>query len=166
VNAADMAALVGALMVMLVGLVGAVLPGLPGTPLILAAAIGHRLIRGDAGVSWWVVGVMAFITAASVGLDFLASSVGAQRMGATWRGMVGAAIGALLGLLWIPVGLVAGPLVGAMALEMLGGREWRAAGRAGVGAVLGLVAGAIGKVACGLGMIGLFVVHMLVRWMA
>lgn len=165
-NAADIAALVGALMVMLVGLVGSVVPGLPGTPLILAAAIGHRLIRGDAGVSGWVLGVMALITAASVGLDFLASSMGAKRMGATWRGMVGAALGALLGLLWIPVGLVAGPLLGAMALEMLGGREWREAGRAGLGAVLGLVAGALGKVACGLGMIGLFVAHMLVRWVA
>lgn len=165
-NAADMVALVGALMVMLLGLLGAVVPGLPGTPLILAAAVVHRLVRGDAGVQWWVVGVMALVTVASIGLDFMASSLGAKRLGATWLGMVGAAMGAILGLFWIPVGLVAGPLVGAMALEMLGGRAWREAGRAGLGAVLGMVAGAMGKVACGLGMIGLFVAHMLVRWIA
>jgi uncharacterized protein YqgC (DUF456 family) len=32
-----------ALIVMLAGFVGSILPALPGTPLILAAAVGHRL---------------------------------------------------------------------------------------------------------------------------
>jgi hypothetical protein len=49
---------------------------------------------------------------------------------------------------------------------MLGGRAWREAGKAGAGAVLGVMAGAVGKIGCGLGMIGLFIVHMLVRWVA
>jgi uncharacterized protein YqgC (DUF456 family) len=109
---------------------------------------------------------MAGLTLASVALDFAASSLGAKRLGATWRGVLGAAVGGLLGLLWIPFGLVLGPLLGAMALEMLGGRAWREAGKAGAGAVLGVMAGAVGKIGCGLGMIGLFIVHMLVRWVA
>ena len=165
-NAADMLAFMGALLVMLLGLLGSVVPGLPGTPLILAAALIHRLVRGDAGASGWVLAIMAGLTLASVAVDFAASSLGAKRLGATWRGMLGAAVGGLLGLLWIPFGLVLGPLLGAMALEMLGGRAWREAGKAGAGAVLGVMAGAVGKIGCGLGMIGLFVVHMLVRWMA
>lgn len=76
----------------------------------------------------------------------------------------GAALGAIVGLAWLPLGILLGPMVGAMALELMGGREWREAGKAGLGAWVGLVAGAVGKVACALGMIGLFVVHLLVRW--
>jgi len=38
-----------AMVVMLVGLAGSVLPGIPGAPLILAAAVGHRLYFGHAG---------------------------------------------------------------------------------------------------------------------
>jgi len=158
----DLTALILALLVMLLGLLGCVLPGLPGTPLIFGAALIHRVAMGDTGPSWWVVMVLGLLMALSLGLDFAASSLGAKQLGATWRGAVGAALGAMVGLLWIP--LILGPFIGAALLEMLGGRQWRQAGKAGVGAVLGLLAGTIGKVACSIAMIGLFLGHMLIRW--
>lgn len=163
-TAVDLTALVTALLVMLVGLLGSVLPGLPGPPLILAAAFLHKLVRADASADWWVVIVLAVLTLMSLGLDFVASSIGAKQMGATWRGAVGAAVGAIFGLLWMPFGLVLGPLLGATAFEMIGGRAWREAGKAGVGAVLGMLAGAIGKVACSIAMIGLFLGNLLLKW--
>lgn len=165
-SATDIMAMVIAVIVMLLGMVGTVVPGLPGTPIILAAAVVHRLCRGDAGASGWVLGVLAAVAAVSVALDLAASSIGAKKLGATWRGMLGAALGAIVGLAWLPLGIVVGPLAGAVALELMGGREWREASKAGLGALIGLVAGAAGKVACALGMIGLFVVHLLVRWVA
>lgn len=164
-TSADIAVFVAALLVMLLGLVGAVVPGLPGTPLILAAAIGHRLARGDAGPASWVLVVLALMTLLSVGLDLAASALGARKLGATWRGVTGALAGALLGILWMPLGIVLGPLAGAVALELMGGRQWREAGKAGLGAVVGLLAGALGKLACAVSMIGLFTAHMLVRWL-
>ncbi len=163
-TATDIMAMAVALFVMLLGLLGTVVPGLPGTPLILAAAVVHRLCRGEAGASGWVLGILGVVTVLSVALEFAASSLGARKLGATWRGMLGAALGAIVGLAWLPLGILLGPMVGAMALELMGGREWREAGKAGLGAWVGLVAGAVGKVACALGMIGLFVVHLLVRW--
>jgi hypothetical protein len=163
-TAVDLTALVTALLVMLVGLLGSVLPGLPGPPLILAAAFLHKLVRTDAGPDWWVVIVLAVLTVLSLGLDFVATSVGAKQMGATWRGAVGAAVGAIFGLLWMPIGLILGPLLGATAFEMIGGRKWREAGKAGIGAVLGMLAGAIGKVACSIAMIGLFLGNLLLKW--
>jgi hypothetical protein len=163
-TALDVAALGVALVIMMVGFLGSVLPGIPGPPLILAAAVVHKLVRGDAGASGWVIAVLTLMTGLSLALDFIATSIGAKKMGATWRGAVGAALGALFGLLWMPFGLVLGPLLGAMALEMLGGREWREAGKAGIGAVLGLVAGAIGKLGCSAAMIGLFLGNLLLRW--
>lgn len=163
-TALDVAALGVALVIMMVGFLGSVLPGIPGPPLILAAAVVHKLVRGDAGASWWVIAVLTLMTLLSLALDFIATSIGAKKMGATWKGAVGAALGALFGLLWMPFGLVLGPLIGAMALEMLGGKEWREAGKAGIGAVLGLVAGAIGKLGCSAAMIGLFLGNLLLRW--
>ena len=72
------------------------LPGLPGTPLIFLAAFGHKLWLGDRSVSWWIVVLMGGITLATLVVDYLATAYGAQRMGATWRGVVGAVVGAML----------------------------------------------------------------------
>ncbi len=149
------------LLIMLVGWAGALLPGLPGTPLIALAALGHRWILGDNGAATWVLLTLIVVAVFSAALDFAAASYGAQRLGATWRGMMGAAIGGLLGLLWPPLGWIAGPLLGAILGEWIGGRPWSEAGSAGVGAALGLIAGTAVKVASASGMILLWAVHVL-----
>jgi uncharacterized protein YqgC (DUF456 family) len=148
--------LVLAWLIMAVGMVGSVVPGLPGPPLVLAAAVGHRLYFGPQSAGNIVLATLVLLTLLAVLLDYLASIVGARKFGATWRGVVGAALGAILGLLAGPLGLLAGPFLGAAALEMVGGRQWREAGRAGLGAFLGLLLGGVGKLACCAAMIGLF----------
>ncbi len=161
---AEITGFVLALVVMLIGLIGAVLPGLPGPPLVFLAALGHRLYFGERGVAWWVVVVLGLIGAMSLALDFLATTYGAKRLGATWRGMVGAGVGAILGIfIFPPWGLILCPLAFAAAAEMLGGRPWKEAGKAGVGAAFGVLAGTVGKVACCLTMIALFVIQVLYR---
>ena len=166
-SAAEITGFVLTLLVMLVGLAGAVLPALPGTPVVFIAAVAHRLYFGDKGAAWWVLLALGLMTAFSLLLDFLATTFGAKKLGATWRGMVGAGLGAMLGLfVFPPWGLLLGPLVGAALAEMLGGREWREAGKAGVGATLGVLAGTLGKLACCLAMIGIFTLHLLWRGLA
>jgi hypothetical protein len=154
-----------ALLVMCVGVAGSVLPGLPGTPLVLAAAIGHKLYFGAYGVSWVVMTILAVLTGLSVAVDYLASIYGAKRLGATWRGAVGAVVGGLIGLFFAFPGIIIGPFLGALAFEMAGGRNWQESSRAGLGAVLGLLAGALGKLACCLAMMGLFVMDVVWRSM-
>ena len=150
------------LLVMLVGMAGAALPGLPGTPLIFLAALGHRLCFGDQSASRIVVVVLGILTLASLALDFLATSYGAKRLGATWRGISGAFLGAVAGLfVFPPWGLVLLPLAGAAAAEMLGGRPWKEAGKAGVGAALGVVAGTLGRIAFSLAMVALWLFSFL-----
>ena len=162
-SATEITGFVLTLLAMLVGLAGAVLPGLPGTPLVFVAALAHRLYFGDKGAAGWVLIALGLMAGVSLLLDFLATTYGARKLGATWRGMVGAGVGAMLGLFFAPVGLLLGPLIGAAAAEMLGGREWREAGKAGIGATLGVLAGTLGKLACCLAMIGLFALHVLLR---
>lgn len=151
------------LLVMVVGLAGSILPGIPSTPLVFIAAIGHRLAFGDRGAATWVIVLLCGLMLFSMLLDFLASMAGAKHLGATWRGVCGAAVGGLIGLFLGLPGLLLGPFLGAIAFEMAGGREWRESAKAGAGAALGLLAGAIGKLACCAAMIFLFVANVLWR---
>jgi uncharacterized protein YqgC (DUF456 family) len=155
--------LILALLLMVVGVAGSILPGLPSTPLVLLGAIAHKLYFGPTGVAWWVMTILALITVISLIVDYVASVYGAKRMGATWRGAVGAIIGGLVGLFFNLPGILLGPFVGAVLFELAGGREWKEASRAGVGATLGLLAGTIGKLACCIAMISLFSVNVVVR---
>ena len=152
-----------ALVLMSAGLVGSILPGIPSTPLVLGAALAHRIYFGEFGPAVWVLVVLALLAAASLAIDYAASLIGAKKMGATWRGAVGAVVGGLIGLFFNLPGLILGPFVGAVIFELAGGRDWRDSSKAGLGATLGLLAGAIGKIGFCLLMIGLFTVNVLYR---
>jgi hypothetical protein len=155
--------LILALLLMSVGVAGSVLPGLPSTPIVLLAGVAHKLYFGPTGPAWWVIVVLALFTALSLVIDYAASVYGAKRLGATWKGGVGAIVGGLIGLFFGIPGVLLGPFLGAFGFEMAGGRPWKEASRAGVGAVLGLLAGALGKLACCVAMMGLFGVNVVWR---
>jgi uncharacterized protein YqgC (DUF456 family) len=150
-----------ALLIMLIGVLGSILPGLPSTPVVLIAAVGHKLYFGATGAAWWVIAVLGAITLVSLVMDYLASLYGAKRLGATWRGMLGAVVGGLIGLFFSLPGIILGPFLGALLFEMAGGRDVQASSRAGLGALIGLLAGTVGKAACCVAMMGLFVVNVI-----
>jgi len=152
-----------ALLVMSVGLIGCLLPGFPGTPLMLAVVIGHRLFFGAESVSNLVLTILVALTVLSVLFDFLAGMLGAKKFGATWRGMLGAIIGGIVGLFFGLPGIILGPFAGALLFEMLGDREFEMAARAGLGAALGLLLGVAGKFAIGVMMIILFAANVALR---
>jgi len=165
-NFAEVVGLLLALLVMLLGFAGTILPGLPGTPLIFIAAVGHRLWFGDHSAAWWVVAVLGVLALLSTAMDLLATTYGAKRLGASWRGMLGAVLGAMAGLfVFPPFGLIVLPLLGAGLGELLGGQEWKAAGKAGLGAAAGVLAGTLGRVGCGLAMLTLWLFNLLWRWL-
>jgi len=153
------------LVVMFIGLAGSILPGIPSTPVVMAAAVGHKLYFGSTGPAWWVLLILGIITALSLVMDYLTTVYGAKKMGATWRGATGAIVGALVGIFFSFPGLILGPFVGAMVFEMAGGRDAKESSRAGLGATIGLLAGAIGKVACCIAMMAVFTVNVVYRSM-
>jgi uncharacterized protein YqgC (DUF456 family) len=152
-----------ALLVMLAGLIGSLVPGIPGTPVVLAAAVVHRLCFGAASASNFVLLLLAALTTAALLFDFLAGLLGANKFGATWRGMTGAVLGGIVGLFFGLPGIILGPFVGATLLELLGGREWEKAAKAGLGATLGLFAGIVGKFSISVVMILLFTTNVILR---
>ena len=142
---------------MVIGLAGTVLPLIPGTTIILAAAILHHLMLGEAeGVGWWTLGGLIFLTVLSYVLDFVSGAVGAKWFGATRWGALGGIVGAIVGLFFGIVGLFVGPLIGVLIGELLGGKKLLPAGKSTWGTLLGTTAGIIARVIIGLVMIGWF----------
>jgi uncharacterized protein YqgC (DUF456 family) len=150
---------IGVVILMAIGLIGVVLPIFPGTVIILAAAILHRVTLGpQKSIGWWSLAILVALTVTSYGLDLLGSWYGARRFGATRWGLVGAVLGAIVGLFFGLPGLLLGPFVGAFAAEIIAGKQLIAAGRASWGALLGNLAGTLAKLLIALTMIGWFFV--------
>ena len=151
------------ILLMVGGLIGAIFPLLPDTPLILGAAVLHHLVFGALGASWTTLLVLTAMMLVSLVLDFVSGSIGAKYFGATRWGAIGGILGAVVGIFYGPIGLIAGPLVGVLLGEILGGRGLLPAGRSTWGTFLGTVAGMVGKFAIGVLMIGWFLVAVLVQ---
>lgn len=136
-----------------VGLAGTVLPVLPGMPLVFAsifvyaAGTGFRVISG-ATVAW-----MLALTLVGMALEYGLGLAAARRRGASRAALWGALAGAIVGTLWLgPIGLLAGPLAGAMLGELISGRPFRQAWSIGWVTVIGTMVGILLELGIGLGM--------------
>ncbi len=148
-----------AIVMMAIGLIGTVLPIVPGTTIILAGAVIHRIMLGaERSVGWGTIAALISLTLVSYLVEMAAGYFGARRFGATKWGTLGAVVGGLVGLFFALPGLIIGPIVGAVAGELIAGKRLVKAGKAGWGTLLGSVAGMIAKLAIGLAMISWFLV--------
>ena len=148
-----------AIVLMAVGLIGTLLPVVPGAIIILAAALLHQIMLGsEKSVGWWNIAALVLLTLLSYALEFAGGYFGAKRFGATKLGAFGAMVGAIAGLFYPFPGLIVGPVVGAIAGELLAGKRVVSAGRAGWGTLLGNLAGMLGKLTIALVMVSWFLV--------
>jgi uncharacterized protein YqgC (DUF456 family) len=150
-----------AALLVLVGLVGIVLPALPGVPLVFGGMLLAAWADGFQRIGVVTLVVLGLLTLLSLAVDVWATAVGAKRVGARRRALAGAVLGTLLGFLFVPIGLFAGPFVGAAAGELLHQRRIdRAvlgqATRVGFGTWLGIVFGVALKLMLACAMLGLF----------
>jgi len=150
-------ALIMALIMMIAGCLGSLIPALPSTPLVFLAALLHRIWMKEQGVNGIILLTMGILVVISLLLEYLATAVGARKLGASSKGVVGAIVGGMLGLFFGVPGILLGPLIGAVALEWLGGRSPQSAAKAGAGALMGMLAGSLGKFLISLIMLLLFV---------
>ena len=145
------------------GFAGLVLPVLPGAVLLFAGLFAAAWAEHFAYVGWGTLLLLAILAISTCVLDFAATALGTGRFGGSKRSIVGASLGAVVGLFFGILGILFGPFLGAVIGELTAQRDPLAAGRAGVGATLGLVAGAVAKLAVAVSMVGIFV---LVRFLA
>jgi uncharacterized protein YqgC (DUF456 family) len=150
-----------ALVLMAVGLIGTVLPLVPGAIIILGAAILHQVMMGPGkSLGWWNIAGLIVLTLLSYALEFGSGYFGAKRFGATKWGTFGAVIGTIAGLFFPFPGLLVGPLLGAIAGELIAGKRLVSAGRAGWGTVLGNLAGIVAKLIIAVAMVSWFLLSV------
>ena len=140
------------------GAVGCVLPVLPGHLIILIAVIAYRLMMGvESGLHWWSFAILTLLMAVSQAFEMLSGAAGAKWFGGTRWGAIGAIIGSLVGMFFLPFGLLLGPLIGAFVCEIAVARKQsHHAAISGVGSVVGTLAGMGFKIAIGAAMIAWF----------
>lgn len=131
----------------LVGLVGIVVPVLPGVPIIAVGALLAGWMTGFEMFTWSIVLWISALAVLAQLIDYIAGVIGAKRYGASRPGVWGSILGSLVGLFFFPpLGFLLGALVGAVAFELLSGRNFQASVRSGVGALLGTLGGIFAKI--------------------
>lgn len=147
--------IIAALLIVL-GIVGTALL-MPGVPAVFAGMLLAAWADDFRVIPIWVVVVLAALTLLALAIDFVATLLGAKRVGASRRAIVGAALGTFVGLFFGIPGLLLGPFLGALAGELLHGRDLVQASRVGVGTWIGMIAGALLKLALCFVMLAVFV---------
>ncbi len=150
-----------AVALIVLGIAGVVLPALPGVVLVFAGMLLAAWIGDFAVIGVWTVALLGVLAAIGVIVDYVASTIAAQRAGASKQGLIGAAVGTVAGMFTGLIGLVLLPLAGAAIGEYLARRDALRAGRVGIATWLGLVAGTVAKLAIVFMMVGIFVAALL-----
>ena len=145
-----------AVILVLVGIGGVILPALPGLPLVFAGMLLAAWAGDFQQIGWFPLLLLGLMTLLSVAVDFFATMMGAKRVGASRKALIGAMVGTFAGLFFGPVGLFVGPFVGALVGELWHGRELGQATKVGLGTWLGIVLGIVLKLGLAFGMLGLF----------
>lgn len=130
-----------ALVLALVGVAGCILPVLPGTPIcyvgmLVMACTEYSTLSKPILVTFLIVTILVSVA------DYLLPAWLSRRFGGSKRGATGATIGMLVGLFFVPTGLILGPFIGAVLGEMTVNRDDSAkALKVGFGAFLSFIVG-------------------------
>lgn len=141
----DILLIVLGVLCLLTGFLGCILPALPGPPVSYA---GMLLLHFTDRVQFSTVQLLVWLglVALTLILDYVIPMWGSRYSGGSKWGSWGALIGSVLGLFFLPYGLLLGPFLGAMVGELLGDRDLTVALKSGLGSLLGFLFGTILKV--------------------
>lgn len=148
-------------LLMVVGLAGCVLPMLPGTPLVFIGIYVYAWLTGFTIISRNLIIIFLILTVISVVIEYISSSIGSKKFGASKLGFIGAFVGAIVGIFFVPWGLILGPLLGALIGELITGKEIKKALRSGTGAVIGFFGGTFLKIVISFAMIAFFTIRLI-----
>lgn len=151
-----------AVALIVLGVAGTILPALPGVPLVFAGVLLAAWIDDFTRIGGWTIGVLAVLAIIGLAVDYVAAAFSAKRAGASRQGIVGAAIGTVLGIFTGLWGLLFMPLVGAAVGEYLAQKDALRAGKVGVATWIGLLVGTALKIAIVFTMLGVFIAALLI----
>ena len=141
----DILLIVFAFLLLMAGIAGSVLPVLPGPPMSYAGMLLLHLTDKIHFTTYQLVVWLIVVVVLQV-VDYITPLLGSKYSGGTSFGNRGCMAGTLLGLFFMPWGVVVGPFIGAVVGEMMGGQDLSHAVRSGIGTLLGFLFGTLLKV--------------------
>jgi hypothetical protein len=136
------------------GLAGLVVPALPGALFLVLGVVLIAWAEGFQRIGWPTIVVTLVLAVLMTVVDWVASLLGARKMGASAWGLAGASLGLVAGLFFGLPGILLGPPLGAFALEYARDPEFKRAARAGAGVAIGFLLGTAGKLALAAVLVG------------
>jgi len=150
-----------AAVLVIVGLAGTILPVIPGALLIFGGLFLAAWADAFLRVGWIALAIIGALGLFSFVVDFVASLLGAKRVGASPLALLGATLGGIAGIFLGIAGMILGPFIGAVVGELLARGGPAKAAKVGLGTWLGLVVAAIAKVFLAFMMIATFLIAYL-----
>ncbi len=133
------------IILMITGIMGCILPLIPGPPLNYLGLLMLNFTSGYQFSNRFLL-IWAFVTVAVFALDYIIPVWGTKKFGGSKQGVWGSVIGLVAGLFFFPpFGIIIGPFAGAVAGELIAGKDSGAALKAGFGSFIGFLTGTIVK---------------------
>jgi uncharacterized protein YqgC (DUF456 family) len=145
-----------------VGIAGTILPAMPGVPVVFAGMWLAAWVDDYSLIGVGALVLLGILAALAVVLDFVAGLLGAKRVAASGRSLLGAAIGTVVGLFFGLLGLLLGPFIGALIGEASAGGTIQRSTEVGIATMVGLLFGTLAKIALSFTMLGIFVAALLI----
>ena len=131
-------------LLLLIGFIGCVVPVLPG-PIIGYCGL-LALIPTEKCPSTLVLVTMGLVVAAVTVADYVVPAIGAKKFDCSRWGTFGCFAGTIVGIFFVPVGILLGPFLGAFLGELIAMKPVGAALKGGLGAFLGFLTGVFLKI--------------------
>ena len=131
-------------LLLLIGFVGCVVPVLPG-PIIGYCGL-LALIPTEKCPSTLVLVTMGLVVAAVTIADYVVPAIGAKKFNCSRWGTFGCFVGTIVGLFFVPIGILVGPFLGAFLGELIAMKSIATALKGGFGAFLGFLSGVFLKI--------------------
>lgn len=139
-------ALILTIILFIAGMLGTILPVLPGPILVYGGMLLYGYMTKFETLDATFFLLQALVLVLIFFVDFLASAVGTRRYNGSKQAAWGAIIGTILGLVFLgPLGIVLGPFLGAVVVELLRGIKIQQAVLVGFGTLVGILGGTVLK---------------------
>lgn len=152
----DIALIIIGAILMLVGLAGCIFPVLPGPPISYAGILFLHFTENYSFNDQFLL-IWFFIAAAVTALDYVIPVYGTKKFGGSKKGVWGSTIGLIVGLFFLPVGIIIGPFIGAYIGEMIAVNDSSRALKSALGSFIGFLTGTVMKLAVSIIMLFHFV---------
>ncbi len=133
------------IILILTGIAGSILPLLPGPPIAYVGLLIQQF-RDPNPFSSQFLWVWAAVIIVSMVLDYMIPIWGTKKYGGTKYGIWGCTLGFLLAFWMGPIGVVAGPFIGAFIGESIAGQTAQKSLKAAWGSFVGFLFGSLLKI--------------------